>query len=70
VHALERLSQDHRQQKESFERLIADQRALWEEEKAKWAHEEKEYQEALRLAEEVMKVLTIIATIFIPLRWV
>ena len=47
--ALERLAQDHRQRKESFERLISDQRTLWEAEKAKRVNEEKEYQEKLRI---------------------
>jgi len=47
--ALERLAQDHRQRKESFERLISDQRTLWEAEKAKRVNGEKEYQEKLRM---------------------
>jgi hypothetical protein len=50
--ALEGLIRDQRQQKESFERLITDQRALWEEEKAKRAREEEEYLENLRIRRE------------------
>ena len=46
---LERLVQDHRQQKESFERHMEIQRAQWEEEKARRVQEEKQYQEGLQL---------------------
>jgi hypothetical protein len=41
--------EDLRPQKESLERLIADQRNAWEEEKAKRAWEEREYEENLKI---------------------
>ncbi len=50
--ALQRMTEDHRQQKESFERMMASQRALWEEEKVNRAREEKEYLENLRMSRE------------------
>ncbi len=46
---LERLSQDYRQQKENFERLILEQQTFLENEKLKRTQEEKEYQENLQI---------------------
>ncbi len=50
--ALERITEDYRQQKESFERVMANQRALWEEEKGNRLREEREYLENLRMRRE------------------
>ena len=50
--ALQRITEDYRQQKESFERIMANQRTLWEEEKGNRAREEKEYLENLRMRRE------------------
>ena len=50
---LERMALDYQFQKESLEHAIADQRAIWEEEKATRAQEEKEYQETVRIRREM-----------------
>jgi hypothetical protein len=52
VAALDRLASEHQRQKESLERLIIDQRALWEAEKERRSQEEKDYAENLRLRRE------------------
>ena len=49
---LERMALDYQRQKESLERTIADQRAIWEEEKSVRAKEEEEYQATLRIRRE------------------
>jgi hypothetical protein len=50
--ALERLVLDHQRQKEALDRAIAEQRTMWEEEKANRAQEEREYLENLRIRRE------------------
>ena len=50
--ALERLVLDRQRQKETLDRAIAAQRAVWEEEKANRAQEEREYLENLRIRRE------------------
>jgi len=50
--ALERLVLDHQRQKEALDRAIAEQRTMWEEEKANRAQEEREYLEHLRVRRE------------------
>jgi hypothetical protein len=50
--ALERLALDRQQQKETLDRAIAAQRAVWEEGKANRAQEEREYLENLRIRRE------------------
>jgi hypothetical protein len=52
VAALDRLAAEHQHQKESLERLIADQRAQWETERARRTREENEYVESLRIRRE------------------
>jgi hypothetical protein len=52
VVALDRLAAEHQRQKETLERLMADQRAQWEAEKAKRAREEREYAENFRIRRE------------------
>jgi hypothetical protein len=52
VAALERLAAEQQRQKESLDRLIADQRAQWEGEKARRTQEEKDYAENLRIRHE------------------
>jgi hypothetical protein len=49
---LERMALDYQRRKESLEREIAEQRALWDEEKAKRAQEEREFQESVRVRRE------------------
>jgi hypothetical protein len=49
---LNRLTAEHRRQKENLESLIADQRSQWETENARRAQEEKEYAENLRIRRE------------------
>ena len=46
---LDRLIEDHRLQKENLERLMENQRSAYEEEKARHAQEEAEYQETLKI---------------------
>jgi hypothetical protein len=50
--ALERLVLDHQRQKETLDRALAEQRVVWEEEKANRAQEEREYLENLRIRRE------------------
>jgi hypothetical protein len=52
VAALDRLAVEHQRQKEMLERLMADQRAQWEAEKARRTREEREYTENLRIRRE------------------
>jgi hypothetical protein len=52
VAALDRLAVEHQGKKEALERLMADQRAQWEVEKARRTREEKEYAENLRIRRE------------------
>ncbi len=47
--ALEKLIEEQRLRKESFESLMENQRRLWEEEKAQRLQQDKEYQENLRI---------------------
>ena len=49
---LERLKQDHLQKKESFDRMVESQRALWEEEKTRRSREQKEHAENLQMRRE------------------
>lgn len=50
--ALQQLIQAHQKEKEAFERSMADQRSLWEQEKAKRTQEDKDYCEDLRIRRE------------------
>lgn len=52
VDALGRLTAEHQRQKETLERLLADQRAQRESERARREREEKEYAENLRIRRE------------------
>jgi hypothetical protein len=47
--SLKQLIEEHRLERESFERLMVNQRNVWEEEKAQRALEEKEYVESLKI---------------------
>jgi hypothetical protein len=50
--ALEQLAEDHRLQKEGFERVMDHQHRLWEEEKAQREREDREYLENLKIRRE------------------
>jgi hypothetical protein len=52
IAALDRLAVEHQEKKEALERLMADQRAQWEAEKARRTREEREYAENLRIRHE------------------